>query len=781
MRSLLPDLDSPAVTAFLDAVDRAMNSTTFLLKVRADAPITAANGEEVLAAFLRHPLFLAMMRELDEARGWGNLADDGPAALVREPLRLSSTPLDAAAFRAPLWWMLREAPSPYRTRPSETAATELVTAFVGAVLGPTGARHTWTFRDVRPDFLHSTGYFSASREPTPVSHGSTGARPTPARTSGQVTRSTCCSRTGHRNDHCWSTIPSTDDHRFLGGTMGTTAGDGQVPEIGPYRIEALIGRGGMGEVHRAFDTRRGRLVALKVLAPEVAGDEHYRARFRRESDSAARLQDPHVIPIHDFGEIDGRLFIDMRLVDGVGLDALLAAGPLPPPRAVAIVAQVAEALADAHANGVVHRDVKPSNIIVTRSDFVYLVDFGIARSMGEEQLTLTQTGATIGTLAYMAPERFEGGAPDSRSDIYALACVLAECLTGRRPFDATSLPSLMKAHLVAEPPRPSSVLPGIPPALDDMVARGMAKDPSARFANALELAAAARHALHGPALPGWPAPVAPPGPAPATLIGPPGPPAKTAPRRGRGAALIAGVAAVAVVAGLVGFAVGRTGATTDPLVTASGPATDTPATASSTTPTPTTLIAPTFAPAPLGGANHPVSYTYSVESNYPVRVGYVDSNGDQVRASEVGAPWKVTVTTGAWGTDARPYLTASSSSTKGDTTVSCTITDDQGQIVASETTESAYASAFCFHEAGAIWRTAQPRPAHPSSTASPSTLRGAYGWRHSPPCTARYASSCHGCSCAGGPAHRSCTSRAAMSVLLVAGSKTSTPNRSAPW
>lgn len=253
-------------------------------------------------------------------------------------------------------------------------------------------------------------------------------------------------------------------------------GTDHLVELGPYRLEGLLGRGGMGEVHRAFDQRRGRAVALKVLPPELAHDEDFRARFRRESDSAARLQDPHVVPIHDFGEIDGRLYIDMRLIDGVGLDRLVAAGPMDPRRAVALLGQVAEALTDAHAHGVLHRDVKPSNILVTPSDFAYLVDFGIARALDEHRTAVTRSGATIGTLAYMAPERFDGGQPDHRSDIYSLACTLAECLTGRRPFDATSLPSIMKAHLTADPPRPSLQRGDVPRALDEVIARGMAKD-----------------------------------------------------------------------------------------------------------------------------------------------------------------------------------------------------------------------------------------------------------------------------------------------------------------
>lgn len=208
-----------------------------------------------------------------------------------------------------------------------------------------------------------------------------------------------------------------------------------------------------------------------------------------------------MIPIHDFGEVEGRLFIDMRLVDGVGLDQLIAAGPMDPRRAVKLIAQAAEALSDAHAHGVLHRDVKPSNMIVTSSDFLYLADFGIARAVDDDLTALTRSGTTVGTLAYMGPERFDGRPHDAGSDIYSLACTLAECLTGRRPFDAISLPSLMKAHLMADPPRPSRERQVVPRALDEVIALGMAKDPAARFAAARDLAAAAQFALQqwGPA------------------------------------------------------------------------------------------------------------------------------------------------------------------------------------------------------------------------------------------------------------------------------------------
>jgi serine/threonine-protein kinase len=267
-------------------------------------------------------------------------------------------------------------------------------------------------------------------------------------------------------------------------------------QIGNYRLEDLLGSGGMGEVYRAYDTHRDRYVALKLLPEAFSGDEDYLRRFRRESHVAARLRDPHVIPIHDFGEIDGRLFIDMRLVDGADIGALLDKdGRISPQRAVNLLSQVAEALDAAHADRLVHRDIKPSNILVTLSDFVYVVDFGIARSMGDRQTALTTTGATIGTLNYMAPERFSGHAIDGRADVYSLACVLYECLTGTTPFHGRDLPALIYAHLSSTPPQASSVAEGVPPALDAVIARGMAKEPADRFATAGELAAAAREAL----------------------------------------------------------------------------------------------------------------------------------------------------------------------------------------------------------------------------------------------------------------------------------------------
>jgi YVTN family beta-propeller protein len=267
-------------------------------------------------------------------------------------------------------------------------------------------------------------------------------------------------------------------------------------QVGHYRLDTLLGFGGMGEVYKAYDTQRERYVALKLLPAAVSGDSEYVSRFKRESNVVARLRDPHIIPIHDFGEIDGRLFIDMRLVDGTDLGSLIRAnGPVEPLHAAYLVGQVAEALDSAHADHLVHRDIKPSNILVTASDFVYVIDFGITRAMSSKQTALTVTGATIGTLNYMAPERFTGQDVDGRADVYSLACVLHECLTGELPFGNRDVPSLIYAHLYSSSPRASSLVEGIPPALDEVIAKGMAKDPGDRFPTAGQLAAAVREAL----------------------------------------------------------------------------------------------------------------------------------------------------------------------------------------------------------------------------------------------------------------------------------------------
>lgn len=264
--------------------------------------------------------------------------------------------------------------------------------------------------------------------------------------------------------------------------------------FGRYRLLGLIGEGGMGKVYRAFDPELEREVALKVLPSDLGDQPGFKERFRREARTAARLTQPHIIPIFDSGEAAGHLYLVMPVIEGVDLGTLLKRdGPMDPQRAVHVIEQLAGALHAAHNHNLVHRDVKPSNALVAEQDFVYLIDFGIAHDAAATKLT--NTGTTLGTWAYMAPERFMTGVADARADVYALACVLAECLTGRLPFPFDSLPQQMHAHLYQDPPRPSAQRAGIPSRLDEVVARGLAKDPDQRYQTAQELATAARQAL----------------------------------------------------------------------------------------------------------------------------------------------------------------------------------------------------------------------------------------------------------------------------------------------
>jgi serine/threonine protein kinase, bacterial len=266
--------------------------------------------------------------------------------------------------------------------------------------------------------------------------------------------------------------------------------------FGHYRLIELLGRGGMGEVWRAFDIVTDRIVALKVLPEHFSQDQVFQERFRREAHAAARLNEPHVVPIHTYGEIDGRLFVDMRLIEGHDLQTVLAAGPLSPDRAVRIIEQVAKALHAAHQIGLVHRDVKPSNILLAEDDFAYLIDFGIARAAGETGLT--GTSGVIGSWRYMAPEQFSARQADARADVYALACVLYECLTGQPPYPGDSLEQQYAGHVATPPPRPSSTDPNLPRGFDSVTDKGLAKDPRQRYATTVELAHAARDATTEP-------------------------------------------------------------------------------------------------------------------------------------------------------------------------------------------------------------------------------------------------------------------------------------------
>jgi hypothetical protein len=258
-----------------------------------------------------------------------------------------------------------------------------------------------------------------------------------------------------------------------------------------YRIEELIGRGGMGVVYRASDLRLKRTVALKLVAPEFALDERFRTRFARETELVMSLEHPNVVPVYDAGDVDGRLYISMRLVEGADLRTMLRNdGPLPPARIVALCRQVAAALDAAHARGLVHRDVKPSNVLVDPNDHVYVADLGLSRRLGEHGVE-----QSVGTPAYLAPEHIEGVDIDGRADVYSLGCMLYECLTGELPFARTSRLATAWAHLEEEPPRASARNANLPQAIDVVLAKALAKTPGERYPSCAALVDAAQAAL----------------------------------------------------------------------------------------------------------------------------------------------------------------------------------------------------------------------------------------------------------------------------------------------
>jgi WD40 repeat protein/tRNA A-37 threonylcarbamoyl transferase component Bud32 len=267
-------------------------------------------------------------------------------------------------------------------------------------------------------------------------------------------------------------------------------------ELAGYRIESLLGLGGMSVVYLAEDLRLKRRVALKLLAAGLAEDESFRDRFLRESELAASIDHPNIVPIYEAGTTEDLLFIAMRYVEGRDLKERLQRGRLDPPDAIGILAQVASALDAAHARGLVHRDVKPSNVLLDTgarpdgSDHVYLADFGLTRRVSEEA-GVGDDGHLMGTIDYVAPEQIAGEETDGRADVYSLGCVLYECLVGQPPFGRDSDLAVVFAHLEAEPPAPSAQRPDLPSELDAVIARALAKEPEQRYPTCRELARAA--------------------------------------------------------------------------------------------------------------------------------------------------------------------------------------------------------------------------------------------------------------------------------------------------
>ncbi|MDD7813452.1 serine/threonine-protein kinase PknD [Mycobacterium sp. CSUR Q5927] len=264
--------------------------------------------------------------------------------------------------------------------------------------------------------------------------------------------------------------------------------------FGPYRLERLLGHGVVGEVYRAEDTRSDEMVALKLISEAFSGDEAFRSRLEDEAEAAGQLIEPHVVPIRAYGEIDDVLYLETGLIDGTDLATLLADdGPLSPPRAVAIVRQIAAALDAAHDADVTHRDVKPDNILVTGDDLAHLMDFGVAAAIGDPGMP---ADPAIGTVRYMAPERLTGEQVTHLADIYSLAGVLAECLSGVPAFSADTVDDAVEERRTAAPSQPSKLRPGrVPAAIDAVLARGLARKPEDRYSSAGELAAAAYQAL----------------------------------------------------------------------------------------------------------------------------------------------------------------------------------------------------------------------------------------------------------------------------------------------
>jgi serine/threonine protein kinase len=346
--------------------------------------------------------------------------------------------------------------------------------------------------------------------------------------------------------------------------------------VAGYRIEGIVGRGGMGVVYRATQLSLERPVALKAIAPELAGDVMFRERFKRESRLAASIEHPNVIPVYEAGEGDGVLYLAMRYIEGTDLRALIEAnGALEPQRAARLVAQVAAALAAAHRRGLMHRDVKPANVLIDAEDgreHAYLTDFGIARHVAATS-GLTQTGSVLGTLDYLAPERMADGSGDERADVYALGCVTFQAVTGSIPYPRDNEVAKMYAHLNAPVPDARDLNGAVPDSLAELAKAAMAKEPDERIQSASELAerllqtADTRPAPAPATLPARtptpPTVAAPTEPAPTKAAATEPAPADPARERRWGAGLLAGVAA-AVVAIIAAVVVLTSGGSKDP-------------------------------------------------------------------------------------------------------------------------------------------------------------------------------------------------------------------------
>ncbi len=276
--------------------------------------------------------------------------------------------------------------------------------------------------------------------------------------------------------------------------MTDRAAPGVGGTFGGYAIESLLGRGGMGAVYLATHERLGRKVALKVISPELAHDEDFRARFLRESQLAASLDHPSVIPIYDAGEAEGILFLAMRYVNGPSLQALLRARSLAPAETLRIAEQIGGALDAAHGAGLVHRDVKPANILVAEpGGHSYLCDFGLAKHTSTRGMT--RTGFFLGSIDYCAPEQIQGRDVDGRVDVYSLGCVLFHCLIGQPPYRRETEFAVLNAHLNEPPPAVSTMRPDLPRGIDSVIATAMAKNRDLRYSSAGDVAAALRRAL----------------------------------------------------------------------------------------------------------------------------------------------------------------------------------------------------------------------------------------------------------------------------------------------